>query len=516
MASGKVKKSSAKKTKTHFILGLVIALIVICIAGYFVHMSGLLQRTFTGVKITETAADGTSTTVMNYSVVETNYHFNELYSMYSMYGMIDKAKLDEKVEESSEDTWREYLYKAAADEMMENALILRAAENDTTKPEFGYSRYIDQQIEVMKQQAEQYNYNSFNQYLQAMHGTGFNTFDYKKIMGHEILAKEYDNYVKQYVLVPSDADIQTKFDNDPNAYRNATYNYYLFSANMDDQGNYTNLDQTKADAKEVADAVNSGKTFKAAVKAVLEKDPVANETALLTFGNEEADPTLITGYSKTTAEYVFSKAPAVLDAIYGPDAVMGKAIVVETDNGTYVVCPVELSIDETATVSYRTLTISNTDYAGANTEASVLASGLAKAQEKANSLIASPMDSKAFADLVRKNSDDGTEIISAGYVSGQKPSTTTVTAEGEEESAAEKALNAWLFDSARKPGDTIVINADDSSKVTIYYFESSLPAWKASVKSDISDTLYEGWKADLKAGNPGYEINYGTAKLLFY
>ena len=97
MASGKVKRTSAKKSKANLVLGLVIALIVICIAGFFVYASGLLQRTLTGIKVIETASDGTSTTVKNYSVQEANYHFNEMFSMYSMYGMIDRERLDEKV-----------------------------------------------------------------------------------------------------------------------------------------------------------------------------------------------------------------------------------------------------------------------------------------------------------------------------------------------------------------------------------------------------------------------------------
>ena len=205
MASGKVKKTSAKKSKVNLILGLVIALIVICIAGFFIFASGLLQRNLTGIKIIETAADGTSTTVKGYSVQEANYHFNEMFSMYSMYGIVDKATLDEKVSADSEDTWRETLYKAVADEY---ALVLRACENDAGKPEFGASRYADMQLEVMKGQAAKYNYSSLNQYMQAMYGTGFNAFDFKKIVENEIIAKEYENYKEQFVCVPTDEEIQ--------------------------------------------------------------------------------------------------------------------------------------------------------------------------------------------------------------------------------------------------------------------------------------------------------------------
>ena len=517
MASGKVKRTSAKKSKANLVLGLVIALIVICIAGFFVYASGLLQRTLTGVKVIETAADGTSTTVKNYSVQEANYHFNEIFSMYSMYGMVDRAKLDEKVSEQSEETWRETLYKAAADEMMENALVLRAYENDANKPEFGADRYAEMQLEVMKDQATKYKYDSLNQYMQAMYGTGFNAFDFKKITKNEIIAREYENYKKQFVCVPGDADIQTAFDNDPTAYQKADFNYYFFAAKMDDQGKMTNLDQTKTDAKEVMDAVNGGKTFKEAVKTVLEKDKTANESALASFTDDNVDPTFITGYSKDTAEYVYSKAEGVINAIFGKDAVMGKTVTIEAENGTYVVCPVAMKLDETATVTYRTLTIDNPDYKGVDTQADVLASGLAKARSQAEQIIASPMDPAAFAAAVRKNSTDTNEIVSAGYVSGDTPSKYEPAADQEaEQSAEDKALGEWLFAADRKAGDTMILNSADSSKVTIYYFESSMPAWRASVRNSIADTLLESWKSELKAGNPSTVINVGLNKFLLY
>ena len=526
MASGKVKKKSAKKSKGGAIVGIVIGIIIVCVAGYFIFMSGVLQRCMTGVKITETAADGSLNTVRNFSVQETNYHFNEVFSMYRMYGMISDQTLDNKVEESSEETWRQYLYKAAADDLQDIALKLRSMDADTTKPEFGADRYAELQIEEMKQQATNYKYTSFNQYLQAMYGTGFNTFDYKKIIKNEILAREYENYLKQFKFAPSDEDIQKAFDNDPHAYQSADFNYYFFAAEMDDAGNMKNLEETKAAAKEVVDAVNGGASFKDAVKTNLEKDKTKNESALVSFSDENVDPTVITGYSKESAENRFSEA--VINAIYGADVAMGKAVVVDADNGTYAVLPNKLEADETPTVTYRTLTIDNPNYSNASTDddseeegTKAPAADLSAVRAQAEQLVSgATMDPAAFADLVRKNSTDGNEIVSAGYVSGETNSATDSDPdeeeEGEEPSAADKELNTWLFDASRKQGDTLIVNADDGSKVTIYYFQSSVPAWKSTVSDSIVDTLIEGWQSEMKSGTPGYEISDGLCKFLLY
>ena len=88
MASGKVKTAKAQKAKISFIKALVISVIILCVVGFFVYISGILPKLMTGMKVVETAADGTQTTVANISVLETNYHFNEVFSMYAMYGMV--------------------------------------------------------------------------------------------------------------------------------------------------------------------------------------------------------------------------------------------------------------------------------------------------------------------------------------------------------------------------------------------------------------------------------------------
>ena len=528
MASGKVKKKSAKKSKGGVVVGIVVGIIIVCIAGYFIFMSGVLQRCVTGVKITETAADGSLTTVRNFSVQETNYHFNEVYSMYRMYGMISDQTLDNKVEESSEETWRQYLYKAAADDLQDIALRLRSMDADTTKPEFGADRYAELQIEDMKKQATTYKYTSFNQYLQAMYGTGFNAFDFKKIVKNEILAREYENYLKQFKFAPSDADIQKAFDNDPHAYQSADFNYYFFSAEMDDAGAIKDLDATKTAAQEVVNAVNGGASFKDAVKTYLEKDKTKNESALVSFSDENVDPTVITGYNKESAENRFSEA--VINAIYGADVAMGKAVVVEESNGTYAVLPVKLEADETPTVTYRTLTLDNPNYSNASTDdedegTKAAASDLTAVRAQAEQLVAGgTMDPAAFADLIRKNSTDGNEIISAGYVTGETNSATDSDPEEADEEAdeeeapseADKTLNAWLFDASRKQGDTLIVNADDGSKVTIYYFESSVPAWKSTVADSIVDSLIDSWQSEMKSGTPGYEISDSLCTLLLY
>ena len=71
------QKSSARKAK--FIITTAMVVIILCIVCWFVYITGILPKVLTGISITETAADGTSTqSVENISVLEANFKFKEV------------------------------------------------------------------------------------------------------------------------------------------------------------------------------------------------------------------------------------------------------------------------------------------------------------------------------------------------------------------------------------------------------------------------------------------------------
>ena len=60
--SEKLTKGLSDKSKKTLIMTIVIALILVCVGGYFVYISGLVPRLLTGAKIVETV-DGTQKTI---------------------------------------------------------------------------------------------------------------------------------------------------------------------------------------------------------------------------------------------------------------------------------------------------------------------------------------------------------------------------------------------------------------------------------------------------------------------
>ena len=79
--SGKSSRKVAAGGMTVVVVAIV--LIVVC---FFTYISGILPKTLTGVGIVEKLSDGSKKTVKNYSVLETNFHFKEVYDSYSQHG----------------------------------------------------------------------------------------------------------------------------------------------------------------------------------------------------------------------------------------------------------------------------------------------------------------------------------------------------------------------------------------------------------------------------------------------
>ena len=87
MAKTSKSGKSSRKAVSGSMMAIIIAIVLI-IACFFTYISGILPKTLTGVSITETRDNGTTGTVKNFSLLETNFHFQEVYNSYANYGMV--------------------------------------------------------------------------------------------------------------------------------------------------------------------------------------------------------------------------------------------------------------------------------------------------------------------------------------------------------------------------------------------------------------------------------------------
>ena len=87
----------------------IVALFAVIIIGWFIYISGLLNKVLTGVKIVRTV-DGVTQTLDNISVAETNYHYYQVLSSYYNYGIINgEMDLDAVYDQTTGQTYRQML-----------------------------------------------------------------------------------------------------------------------------------------------------------------------------------------------------------------------------------------------------------------------------------------------------------------------------------------------------------------------------------------------------------------------
>ena len=88
------KSGKANKTVVSTGMTVVVVAVILVVVCFFTYISGVLPKTLTGISITENGADGSTTTIAKYSVLESNFHFKEVYDSYSQYGLVSEDNLD--------------------------------------------------------------------------------------------------------------------------------------------------------------------------------------------------------------------------------------------------------------------------------------------------------------------------------------------------------------------------------------------------------------------------------------
>ncbi|WP_034449927.1 hypothetical protein [Butyrivibrio sp. AE2032] len=507
MAKTSKSGKSSRKAVSGSMMAIIIAIVLI-IACFFTYISGILPKTLTGVSITETRDNGTTGTVKNFSLLETNFHFQEVYNSYANYGMVSSEHLDEVYNEETGETYRDWLLKEAAKEMKTLALVERAAKNNGFMQYSKAREYAAWDVDTLDLYSQMYGYQTSQQYLSAIYGTGMTKRSYVDFSSREVLVQEYGFYLKQFdtTIVPTAEQIQARFDEDPSQYAIATFNYFTITAGTDADGNETSLSDAIAAAKKIAESTKDSASFREAALAYLQ-----GKGASATSFDDGADPTLYENYSYSQASYLNTD---VKNFVYN-EAKAGDVKVIETDTGAYVVYVAECKVDDSKTVAYRTLTLNNETASKTDATAEEIAQAAQALAAEAATYCTQGLDPFTFYNVVKEHTSDRNELLTGGYNAGVTEDYFVATDEnGFNNTQVE--CGQWLFEDGRKTGDVKIAISEDQKTVYVYYFEGSCTAWENSVKNNIISENFNTWNTSLESGNPLYVVNAGLMKYLVY
>lgn len=494
--SKKVSKGIPYKTKSKIVMGVVIALLVLIVGGYFTYYSGIVARIIPAVKIEQTV-DGKTTTIGKIYTPELNYYRNNYISMYSMYGITADEEYLNTVDQASGKTNGQLLYDQAAEQIVTMRLVDDLAEKDSGFIS-GASRFAEYQLYSTELTAKNYNYPTVGQYLSAVYGSGMSPRMFVEIVKNQEMFSEYQEYLKQFTFIPSEEEIQAVYNENPDAYLHCDFRWFYF--------NSASYDDPAAAALAVKEAAVSENDFQLAVLNQMDE-----ETIDKTGFTVDSKDTLMQGLSKDSLQS--NAYPEDMQKYLMDPANVGKAEVFDTMYGSYVVFPLSIYEGTEATYSYRRIVLNNKNVENNDdyTQEELL-SGIADTQKRADELMGTITDETSFIKAVKEHTEAYDDITTAGYTSGVM----AFDFDSENLSEDDKNLSAWLLDPARKHGDMIAIKSFSNRKVTIYYFDEVCESWKDQVTNELVTKKANEWTATLPTETTVPQISYKVAETLSY
>lgn len=490
MERSKTNMSSKKKakkpliqasTKYKLLVAGIITAVVLAVGGYLVYQTALPARILTGATIAGESV----------KVNEINYHFNQSYSMYYQYGIItSRDDLDTAFDETTGQTYGDYLYEMAAQTQQSVVLLNQEAKKAGFVAE-SVDRQVDEYIQTIRDYASTNN-TTADQVLKGQYGAGITVRDVKNFMTRELTAQEYTEYLKQTEYTMTEEEMQAAYDAAPEDYDTVTFNAYLVAGQYDAAATADEIALAVTAASEKAqtilDATTDAKSFHDASEAAAGTDGASGFA-------DDADPTIFEDINKS---YITSYLTEDIAAyLFDADRKAGDKEIITTDTGAYAVYFQSRQLDEAESASYRILTLDDTDVAAAK----------AKLEEYKTSVT----DEASFISLAKKHSEDSATAYKGGLVSDVTAASFDAAAATEQETA----LKAWLFSGERKAGDMVILETTESA--TLYYYQKSLPSWKAGLSTSNAATEYTAWYNALAAeeGN-GYTLNKKALEFATY
>ena len=322
-----------------------------------------------------------------------------------------------------------------------------AEEEETAALENNYS-YID-----IYAAAKGY---SREQYLQAYYGPLMTTKVFERNVRMSALAEAYSTAYEDS-LVYSDADIQAAYDADPAAYQSADIEFATFTYTAESDATDDQKEDLLAGVKDTADTalerLNAGESL----------DAIAEDLE----GAYYAMPYVSNGTSDLLT-WAFDDARMSGDT----------AVLPYSTNGYYVALFHGRARNDYHAVSVRHILVETEEIA----------------QSVLDQYLAGEQTEEAFGMLAAQYSSDSN--ASSGGLYENFPRGQMVA-----------PFESWAYDSARKAGDTDIVQTDYGYHVMYFVGTSDTPYWKVAAEHDLHVAAYNEWFSAITEGVEGEKLD---------
>ncbi len=437
------KKQQEKKRIKQTIIGAVALVAVVAIV-----IGGVLINRYTGISLHSTTGASTSNREMDKAMV--TYYFNEylsdyvnerLYYIEAGYLNLDLKKDLKEQTYDGENTWYSYFAQNAKENLRRDMLLCELAATDGVALTENEKAVINEQLAATKP---------------GDWGTGLTEEDVRLCLEQRALA---DKYLQQKSpdLYGNEADWDKYYKDNKKTYISVDYLYVDIVPNIGSAEEQTTYDALLEKALSCKDPA----VFKETVK-----------TILINHGDVDAASAAVQVEDLLQSNQTQVDENDLSAWMFDDDTKLYDCYIDETTSSCKLYMMTRLKgQDKTDTVNYRNILIPIAD----------------DAQATANDLLAQWKAGKAtpesFSDLAMSYSKDTTSLKTGGLY------------ENVFNGRMGTVVNTWLFDKARKPGDTAVLETSDGYQV-VYYEGVGIQRWQIQVRNDLYDERYEKLLAD--------------------
>lgn len=399
----------------------------------------------------------------NYNLSKTNY-INQYGSYMSYFGVDFNSDLSTQMY-TEELSWKDFFDQLTVDNMKQNKALLVKAEEE------GFTYDVTEEYEAFEQNlksAASAAGTTVNKYVKEQYGP-YATLGRISEYIEEAMIMNAFYAQKSEELAPSDEEIESYYQENKETYDSVDYRILTFDAELPDEPTdladaepvYTEDGTYTPSEAEVKKAMSDAKTLADAAKDTIGYDGEAMERMRR---------------SSITSTYV-------RDWIFDESRKSGDRTVIEDaeSNCYYVVGFERRYLVDTPTVSARILI---TDADGSETLLDTWKAGDATEE--------------SFAALCDENTLE-TSVEGGLY-------------EGLTFSSVDEALSGWLFDSARKLGDTTSIVGSDGYTYIMYFIGEGDPEYKITIRNNLISSNMSAYVQEISENiaveDPKGKLNY--------
>lgn len=492
-----------RKARYSAIIGAVILILIVGVLGWKFY-DGYQDK------------HGTYVTVGDHDVQRSEYEYyyysgiNNLYAYYGNYlsymGLDLSKPLDEQAYMENM-TWKDYFDQQAVSQLKQVYALTDAAE--AAGFEYDASADVDDFAESIETGAANANMSAAD-YLKSSYGTLATMDKVKAYVEKSSIATAYYNSIEDATEI-TDEEVSDYYDENKDNYDSVDYLVCKIAADMPET-------ETVAAEETTAPETETGETetLSEEEKAAQEAEKKAAEEAAMTAAKEKADEmleqisdessfeNLYADYAtdtavelrKTNAKKSSISPTGVGQWLFDSARQAGDTTVIEdtTGNAYYVVYFIDRYLDHAKTVDVRHILIRSsaetTDEMTDEEKATAEENAKAEAKQKAEDIYAEWKNGDAtedsFAALAEANSEDTGSNTNGGLY------------EAVTKGQMVASFNDWIFDDARKPGDTEIVETEYGYHV-MYFVGDNAEAWYVNIENTLRTNKMQEYITNLTA-----------------